>query len=96
MKTCHACGAIWEEKHEPGRGETCMQCGADMHCCMNCRMYDPMKAHSCSSTTTDPPSDKVGANSCEEFQMADRTQAAPSPEARKKALEEKWKGLFKD
>ena len=96
MKTCHACGAAWGEKHEPGRNETCMKCGADMHCCLNCRVYDPMKARSCASMTTDPPSDKEAANSCEEFQMADRHRAQQSQDDRQKALEEKWKGFFKD
>jgi len=96
MKACHACGAVWEEKREPGTRETCLRCGADLHCCLNCRLYDPMRAHGCKSTTTDPPSDKESANSCEEFQMADRGGGAQSPEERRKALEEKWKSLFKD
>lgn len=96
MKTCHACGAVWEEKHDPGRNEVCLRCGADMHCCLNCRMYDRMKARQCSSATADPPTDKVVANSCDEFEMADRKSAGPSPDDRKKALDEKWKSLFKD
>ncbi len=96
MKTCHQCGAPWEERREPGRTETCLRCGADLHCCLNCRMYDPMKARQCSSMTADPPSDKSAANCCEEFQMTDRAGPAPTALDRKKALEEKWKSLFKN
>jgi len=96
MKACHACGAVWDERHEPGRNETCLRCHAELHCCLNCRMYDVMKARQCASFTADPPSDKISANSCEEFQMADRLGAGPSPGDRKKAFEEKWKGLFKN
>jgi len=96
LKTCHACGAVWQEKHEPGKNEACLRCGTDMHCCLNCRMYDPIKARRCTSATTDPPSEKETANSCEEFQMADRQSAGPSPMDRKKTLEEKWKDLFKN
>jgi hypothetical protein len=59
-------------------------------------MYDRMKARQCSSATADPPTDKVVANSCDEFEMADRKSAGPSPDDRKKALDEKWKSLFKD
>jgi hypothetical protein len=59
-------------------------------------MYEQMKARQCSSATTDPPSDKASTNSCEEFQMADRKSAGPLPTDRKKALEDKWKGLFKE
>lgn len=96
MKTCHGCGAVWEEQHEPGHNEMCLRCGGDLHCCLNCRMYDPMKAHQCSSATADPPSDKVSTNSCEEFQMADRRSAGTPPTDRKKAIEEKWKSLFRN
>lgn len=97
MKTCHACGAEWTEKHEPGRGENCLECGADMYCCLNCRLYDPMKSGSCSSRTTDPPSDKAAANSCEEFLMADRPAGTvPPPQARREELKKKWDGLFRD
>jgi len=96
MKTCHACGAIWEEKHEPGVRDLCLRCGADMHCCLNCRIYDPRKSRRCASMTADPPSDKEAANSCDEFQLADRPSGEPSPADRKKATEEKWKSLFKD
>jgi len=96
MKACHSCGAVWEEQHDPGRNEACLRCGADMHCCLNCLMYDRMKANQCSSRTADPPSDKAATNSCDEFQMADRKGAAAAPPVdRKKALEEKWEGLFK-
>ena len=96
MKYCHACGALWEERHDPGRGETCLRCGADMHCCMNCRHYDPIKAGDCALRNTDPPADKAKANVCDDFQMADRAQPPPSDAGRKRAVEEKWKSLFKD
>jgi len=95
VKSCHACGAAWEECREPGRNETCLICGVDMYCCLNCRMYDPIKAQSCTSSTADHPTNKVAANSCEEFEMADRRNAGPSPDERKRALEEKWNRLFK-
>ena len=97
MKACHACGAPWEERHDPGRNETCMNCGADMHCCLNCGLYDPMKSGQCASRTTDPPSDKKSTNSCDEFAMANRPAGAASPgEDRKKAFKDKWDSLFKD
>jgi len=96
MKSCHACGAAWEEKFQPGLRDACMKCAADMHCCRNCRFFDPMKARQCASPTTDPPTDKENANVCDEFELADRQAPPPSKDDRKKALEEKWKNLFKE
>jgi hypothetical protein len=96
MKRCRVCGAPWEEKHEPGKNESCMRCGADMHACRNCRLFDPLKARQCASMTADPPSDKESANDCDEFQLADREDPVSSKDDRKKELDEKWKGLFKE
>jgi hypothetical protein len=33
-KTYHACGQLYEGTpgSQPGRGETCVKCGADLHC----------------------------------------------------------------
>ena len=97
MKSCHACGAVWDEKHDPGRGETCLRCGADMHCCLNCRAYDPIKSGGCASRTADPLSDKAAANSCDDFVMADRPAGAARPAVdRRDDLKKKWDSLFKN
>jgi len=95
VKACHSCGTVWGEQHEPGRNEACLKCGADMHCCLNCRLYDPIKSGRCSSRATDPPSNKAGNNSCDEFQMADRAAGGRTADDRRRELDEKWNRLFK-
>lgn len=96
MKACHACGTPWEEQHNPGRMDRCLKCGADMHCCLNCKMYDPTKGGQCSSRTAEPPTDKVSVNSCDEFMIADRTGPIQSSEDRQESLKDKWDSLFKN
>jgi len=56
----------------PGVKETCEGCSAYLHCCLNCRFYDPTKNNQCSSPTADWVPDKENCNFCDDFQFADR------------------------
>jgi hypothetical protein len=67
-----------------------------MRCCLNCRHHDPIKSGECGLRNTDPPASKTKANACDDFQMASRSEPPPSAGDRKKAVEDKWKSLFKD
>ena len=94
MKNCHACGEPWESApgSQPGKDETCVKCAADMHCCLNCRIFDPA-AYQCTSRTTEPIRDKDRRNRCEEFQMGEANKnQANKP---KNDLQSKWNDLFK-
>ena len=97
MKICHQCKAEWVESHSPGRQETCLKCGADMHCCMNCKFYDPSRGDDCALNNTDPPRDKVRWNDCEEFVLKESSGINdPKGVDSKEDLKSKWDSLFKD
>lgn len=48
--------------------DTCPHCDADLHCCRNCRFYDPGKHNECSETQAEWVRDKVVSNYCDYFQ----------------------------
>ena len=99
MKTCHSCLQEWTESHSPGRQEVCLNCGADMHCCLNCKHYDTGRADDCALNHTDPPRDKARWNDCEEFMLADRKAPGKPQQSgadKKQDFKSKWDSLFKD
>lgn len=96
MKKCNACGEVWEGApgSRPGRNEICGKCGADLHCCLNCRLYDPSAANQCLSRTTEPVRDKNGRNFCDEFEFSSKGSGGGGHPP-KDDMESKWKDLFK-
>lgn len=95
MKKCHSCGEVWEGSpgSQPGRNETCPKCGSDLHCCLNCRLYDSSAANQCLSRTTEAVRDKDKRNFCDEFEFSAKGSgggAGPADD-----MEKKWKDLFK-
>jgi len=93
MKKCHACGEEWggSPGSQPGREETCSKCGADLHCCLNCKLYDPSASRQCTSRTTEYVKDKEKRNFCEEFEFASKGAGRPAPGG---DMDKKWKDLF--
>lgn len=69
---CHRCGSPWvSEQKRPGFKEICAGCGAYLHCCKNCRFYDPSAHNQCRIGTTEWVADRERANFCEEFEWAE-------------------------
>jgi hypothetical protein len=68
MKSCHACKEAWDGApgSQPGQAEICVKCGADLHCCLNCSLFDH-SSYICTSRTTEPVKDKEKRNFCDEF-----------------------------
>lgn len=97
MKKCHACGEPWEGSpgSQPGKGEVCPKCGADLYCCLNCQLYDPSASHECASRTTEPVANKEKRNFCEEFIFSPKN-AGGKGKSSGGDMESKWKDLFKD
>jgi len=50
------------------RADTCPRCGAHLHCCRNCKFYDPAKPRQCAETQAEWVRDKESANYCDYFQ----------------------------
>lgn len=73
-KECHACGEAWTDKTSPGFRETCLRCGAALHCCRNCRFFDANAAEWCREPMARrecKPNDPEESNRCDFFQFAD-------------------------
>lgn len=57
---------------QPGRGETCMKCQADLRVCLNCAHYDPRVAQQCRERRAEPVLEKHVGTFCEYFEFASR------------------------
>ena len=88
---CHRCG----RELGPGRVEfraVCAGCGDYLHCCLNCRHYDPVAYHECrASATAEYSGDKEKANYCEEFSFAP-PQSSPGPGKTRSDAEKLFRG----
>ena len=56
----------------PGRGEVCMKCRADLRVCLNCASYDPRVAQQCRERRAEPVLEKQVGNFCEYFEFIRR------------------------
>lgn len=67
---CHSCG--YENDLPPGRKvqrrDECERCGSDLHCCFNCRFYDPRRHNECAETQAERVVDKGRSNFCDYFE----------------------------
>jgi hypothetical protein len=94
---CHNCGEPWTLDGQPGRGETCMKCRADLRVCLNCAHYDPRVAQQCRERRAEPVLEKHVGNFCEFFEFAVRAWAPKSETNRREtAAREQLKKLFGD
>ena len=73
------------------RADACPQCHADLHCCLNCRFYDPGKHNQCAETQAEWVRDKEAANYCEYFWPNPLVMAQNTPSGAKM----KFNNLFK-
>ena len=88
---CVRCGHKWELKTQPGFRQTCPECDAFLHSCVNCRLYN-RRGDQCSSVTAEcKPGSREQHNYCEEYQIA---QIRPNPEPAEENSLAKWKALF--
>lgn len=98
VMSCHNCGE--PVSLVPGqnirRQDTCSRCDADLHCCRNCRFFDPGKHNQCAETQAEWVSDKERANFCDYFEartsvdLRQRSGRAGGDDARKQ-----FEALFK-
>lgn len=66
---CHRCGRPVDTVDRIGRRETCPGCGAYLHCCRNCRFYDPGLHNQCREPQAERQVDKEQGNFCEYFTL---------------------------
>ena len=93
---CHKCGWVYSISGQPGRTESCHQCGADLKVCLNCTHYDSRVAHQCRERRADPVAEKHMANFCEWFELAKRVFKGEQADTREQAARDQLKKLLGD
>jgi transcription initiation factor IIE alpha subunit len=89
---CFACKneIIFEVKMQ--RQDTCPHCGADLHCCKNCKYHDPGAHNQCTETIAEYVQDRERANFCTLFEFI----VGPRPTDEQASLAKaKLEALFK-
>jgi len=95
MKSCFKCGSEWKGAGKPGRRDACVRCGSDLHVCLNCSFYDPVRSRQCRNDNVELVKDKDLTNFCDEFSFTDRP-ASFSPAGDTSApSKQSWDKLFK-
>lgn len=69
MRACYKCGAEIAIHGRVPFKELCPSCESFLHCCRNCRLYDPYAHHHCMSRTTEFAADVERGNFCDEFEF---------------------------
>jgi hypothetical protein len=94
---CHHCGEPWTLNGQPGRGETCLKCRADLRVCLNCAHYDPRVAEQCRERRAELVQEKHVGTFCEYFEFALRVWAPKTGDNRREATaREQLKKLLGD
>ncbi len=65
---CFKCGTAYDVKDRVGRTAVCLQCDADLHCCLNCRHYNSRAHHECNETQAEWVREKDRSNFCDYFE----------------------------
>jgi hypothetical protein len=66
-RVCQRCGKDIGRVERVGRRDTCLHCGADLHCCLNCMFYDPAFNNHCREPQAERQVDKQAGNFCDYF-----------------------------
>jgi hypothetical protein len=79
VKICHSCTKELSISRGIARKEICPSCGADLHCCLNCRHYDRSASKQCRETIAEMVKEKTKANFCDHFAFSEsRTAGMPT------------------
>jgi hypothetical protein len=76
QRHCYRCGNSLAVHERIGRRDTCLHCGADLHCCRNCGHYTPVAHNQCREPMSERQVEKEAGNFCEYFSF--RSDAADS------------------
>jgi hypothetical protein len=74
-RSCYRCGRDVGDLEQVGRRDACLGCGGDLHCCRNCRFYEPGYHNDCREPQAERQVDKQQGNFCEYFSFAQSRQA---------------------
>jgi len=74
---CHACGFAGElaSGDRIGFRDTCTQCDADLHVCLNCAHHDPAAYNECRESSAERVRDRDRSNRCDYFAVGEPNRA---------------------
>jgi hypothetical protein len=90
--TCHRCGTAIAATDRIGRREACPSCGAELHCCRNCRFHDPGMHNQCREPQAERQVDKERANFCEYFAIGAPAAGSGADGGARAKLEQLFRG----
>ncbi len=95
--SCWKCGEKIEypSGSPVGKRDTCPKCDADLHCCRNCRFYDPGKHNQCSETQAEWVRYKEESNHCDYFSPNPVLMARDAAPSKASDAKKKFDSLFK-
>ena len=76
------------------KNETCSKCNADLHCCKNCRFFDPSVNNQCRETQAEWVATKDRRNYCDYFEASTHITLVKKSGASAGDAKKKWDSLF--
>jgi hypothetical protein len=92
-RVCHRCAQDIGGAERIGRRDTCLHCGADLHCCLNCTFYDSAYHNQCREPQAERQVDKLAGNFCEYFSFR-IGRRSPADTAQKESARARLAALF--
>ncbi len=77
------------------RRDACDSCGADLHCCRNCRFFDPDKSNQCAEPQAELVQDKEQSNFCDYFEPRTSVDLVNRSQGGGDAARKSFDALFK-
>jgi len=75
--------------------ETCPKCDADLHCCKNCRFFDPAVHNECRENQAEWVRYKDKGNYCDYFEESTHITLVKKSGVQTDDAKKKWDSLFK-
>ena len=92
MIKCGFCNKEIESEGRVSRNDTCAHCGRDLHCCLQCKFYDPSSYNECKEVLAERIVDKERESLCDYFILKG---AKESEFGRKAVAKQALEDLFK-
>lgn len=67
MLRCAFCNKEIKFEGRVFRSDTCSHCGRDLHCCLQCKFYDPGSYNECKEVSAERVVGKERTNFCDYF-----------------------------
>jgi hypothetical protein len=86
MRFCYSCGKEIAMNQPVARQDLCPHCRNDLHCCLNCSLYDEYAQNKCREPGAEWVSDREKNNFCEFFVFRDADAASNSLRTKEASL----------